>query len=112
MACHLGLILGRPTIGCGKSLLCGKYEKPGTQKGDYTPVEHKGIKIGVALRTRTNTKEIFVSVGHKITIQDATRLTTIVSPKYRVPEPIRQADQLAAEYKNARSHNRKKLHLN
>ena len=99
IACHLGLILNRPTIGCAKSLLCGSYLKPGPDKGDYTFVEYKGNRLGVALRTRAHTKEIFVSVGHKITLEIAIRLTMCVSPKFRVPEPTRQADRIAAGYK-------------
>ena len=99
IACHLGLVLSHPTIGCAKSLLCGRYRKPGSQKGNYTFVKHKEENIGVALRTRTNTKEIFVSLGHKISIKKSIELTLSVSPKFRIPEPTRQADRLAAEYK-------------
>ena len=102
IACHLGLTLDVPTVGCAKSLLCGSYPEPGPEKGDYSFVEHKNDRIGVALRTRTRTKEIFVSVGHKISIENAIELTLSISPKYRIPEPTRHADRLAGEYKRNR----------
>ena len=54
LASHLGLILDKPTIGCAKSRLWGRYEEPGQEQGAYTHLVDKGEVIGVAVRTRTN----------------------------------------------------------
>src|SRR5215213_77746 len=55
IASHLGLWLERPTIGCGKTLLTGRYRDLPQEKGSMAPLIHRGETIGVALRTRTGT---------------------------------------------------------
>ncbi len=99
IACHLGLITQIPSIGCAKSLLCGTYTEVGEDKGDMCFVKHKGKRIGAALRSRSNIKEIFVSAGHKISLEKAVEFVMAVTTKYRIPEPARLADKFAAEYK-------------
>jgi len=66
IATHLGLFLNRPTIGCAKSRLSGKYTSVGEEKGDYTPLKEGEEVLGVVLRTRKGVKPIFLSPGHKI----------------------------------------------
>lgn len=99
IASHLGVELDVPTIGCAKSLLCGAYDPPSAAKGYYTPVHHNGELIGAALRSRARTREIFISIGHKISLAKAVELTLAMTPKYRLPEPIRIADRMAGEAK-------------
>lgn len=101
IASHLGVELDLPTIGCAKSLLCGSYDPPSTAKGCYTSVHHNRELIGVALRSRARTREIFISVGHKISLEKAVELTLAMTPKYRLPEPIRIADRMAGEAKRS-----------
>ncbi len=95
LACHLGLLLDCPTIGCAKSLLCGSYRQPPAMKGSYSPVRYRGRELGMALRTRENCKVIFVSSGHRIGLKRALELSLAVTGRYRVPEPTRLADILA-----------------
>lgn len=97
IASHLGLWLGMPTIGCAKTLLCGTYEPPGDQRGDQAVIWDHGDKIGRALRTRSKVKPVFVSPGHLCDVEQAVDLILAVTPKYRLPEPIRQAHNLANE---------------
>ncbi len=99
IACHLGLLLDRPAIGCGKSLLCGDYEVPGSAKGETTAIRHRGETIGRAVRTRDNVSEMFISIGHKVSLKRAVNLVLAVTGKYRIPEPTRQADIAAAKQK-------------
>lgn len=99
LACHLGLILDRPSVGCAKSLLCGDFDMPGSDKGEWSPVRDGDEEIGRAVRTRTNVKPIFVSVGHRVSLDAALEFALAVSPKYRIPEPTRRADRLAGEAK-------------
>jgi len=93
LASHLGLWLDRPTIGCAKSRLIGTFEPPAAEKGSHAPLMDGPDAIGAVLRTRTNVKPLFVSVGHKCTLDDAMEITLTCTPKYRLPEPTRLAHQ-------------------
>ncbi len=106
LAAHLGLFFDRPTIGCAKSRLIGIYEEPPLQKGAHTLLkDKKGTPstqyetIGAVLRTRTNVKPVFVSVGNKCLLKDAIEITLACAVKYRLPEPTRLAHQLVSELK-------------
>jgi deoxyribonuclease V len=94
LASHLGLFLNLPTIGCAKSVLVGCYSEPSPEKGSYSPLIYREKKVGVALRSRSNVKPIFISCGHKIGLQDAVRLVLHTCQRYRIPEPLRIAHQL------------------
>ena len=95
LASHLGLILDVPTIGCAKSRLCGEYTQPDEQKGAYTHIVDNNEIIGVALRTRTNVSVVYVSIGHKISLRSARKLTLACCPTYRLPETTRYAHKAA-----------------
>src|SRR3954466_10509134 len=95
IASHMGLWLHRPTIGCGKTLLCGRYTDPGEEKGSVAPLIDRGEPIGVALRTRTGKNPMFISPGHLADIATAAEMVLRCSPKYRLPEPIRLAHKAA-----------------
>jgi deoxyribonuclease V len=98
IASHMGLWLQRPTIGCGKTLLCGRYQGLGEEKGSAAPLVDRGETIGVALRTRTAKNPMFISPGHLADIPTATELVLRCSPKYRLPEPIRMAHNAAGDF--------------
>lgn len=98
IASHMGLWLQKPTIGCGKTLLCGRYEGLAEAKGSLAPLVDKGETIGVALRTRTGKNPIFVSPGHLADIASAAEMVLRCSPKYRLPEPIRLAHTAAGRF--------------
>lgn len=96
LASHIGLILDLPSIGCAKKMLCGDYNEPLSSRGSYTYLIEEGEVIGAALRTKDNTRPIFVSVGHKVSLTSAIELTLSVS-KFRVPEPTRLAHNYLEE---------------
>lgn len=96
IACHIGLFLGVPTIGCAKSLLVGQHAALPAEKGAWMPLLDHGEVIGAALRTRTNVKPIFVSVGHRAALDDARALVLACTTRYRLPEPTRAAHKAAA----------------
>jgi deoxyribonuclease V len=85
IASHVGLIIERPTLGCAKSVLVGKYEEPEMTRGAWTAMIDKGETIGAALRTKTNVQPIFVSVGHLIDLAGAIDLTLQCDGGYRQP---------------------------
>ena len=95
LACHLGLLLDRPTIGCAKGLLCGVAGELGPARGDAAPVVLAGERVGVALRTRAAVKPLYVSVGHGLSLAAAVRWTLACAGRYRLPEPVRRAHALA-----------------
>jgi len=94
LACHLGVILDAPAIGVAKSPPHLPVEAPGTARGEWTPITASGETVGCALRTQDGVKPVYVSVGHRRTLASARELVLELAPKYRIPEPIRSADQL------------------
>jgi deoxyribonuclease V len=97
MATHVGLVTDKPSIGCAKSLLYGKYEEPGNAKGQHSSlVTDSGETIGAVVRTRDGVQPVFVSIGHKIDLDKAIEIVLGCSLKYRIPEPLRLAHKLAA----------------
>lgn len=95
IAAHLGLILSIPSIGVGKSLLCGKYDMPGLNKGDRSDLIHRKEKIGTVLRTKANTNPLFISPGHLISHETANKMVLNCMGKYRLPEPTHIADKFS-----------------
>lgn len=98
IASHMGLWLDKPAVGCGKSYLIGEYLEPGPEKGSYTRLYDRGELIGVVLRTRANVKPVYVSVGHRATLDTARELTLRCTTRYKLPEPVRAAHRAAGEF--------------
>ena len=95
LACHLGVTLDVPSIGCGKTRLLGAYEEPAPARGSWTPLEDAGETVGAALRTRTGARVVYVSVGHRISLAAAVEAVLAGAPRFRLPEPQRLADRLS-----------------
>ena len=96
IACHLGLLLDIPTVGVGKTRLVGEHEEPGPSRGDWTPLTDKGETLGAVLRTRAGVKPLFISGGHRVSLESAVRLTLACVTRYRLPETTRAAHRLAS----------------
>ncbi len=94
LAAHLGLLLNAPSVGCAKSRLVGTYGEPGRLRGAWSPLRFRGETVGAVLRTRTSVHPLYVSPGHLVDLRSAIRWVLAVSPRFRVPEPIRQAERL------------------
>ena len=97
LACHLGLWLQVPSIGCAKSRLIGTHRAPGKKPGSRTPLRDGTDVIGRVVRTKLNVKPLYVSAGHMIDIASATRLVLQSCQGYRLPEPTRRAHLLVNE---------------
>lgn len=95
LATHLGILLDMPSVGCAKSLLCGRYREPGEQKGNWTPLVDDDEVIGAVVRTRDGVQPVFVSVGHRVDLETAVALVLSCATRYRLPEPTRWAHQVA-----------------
>jgi deoxyribonuclease V len=99
LASHIGVLVNKPTLGCAKSRLTGDFDEPGRRKGSFSPLTDGDEIIGAVLRTRTDVKPVFVSMGHKCTLQDAIKIVLKCTTRYRLPEPSRLAHQLVSRIK-------------
>ncbi|OXB81056.1 UNVERIFIED_CONTAM: hypothetical protein H355_004986 [Colinus virginianus] len=109
VACHLGVLTDLPCVGVAKNLLqvdglvkdeLHKEQIRSLQKkGDTFPlIGASGAILGMALRgCNKSSKPLYVSVGHRICLETAVRLVQSCC-KYRIPEPIRQADIRSRAY--------------
>lgn len=93
LACHVGVLAGRPAIGCAKSRLIGDYEEPGPRRGEWSTLRDGRETLGAVLRTRDGVRPVFVSVGHRADLPSALDLVRQCALRYRLPEPTRWADQ-------------------
>ena len=99
LASHMGVTLDVPTLGVAKSRLIGTYDEPATLAGSSSPLWDDQEQIGVVLRTRDNVRPLFLSIGHRIDLDSAVRLSMACVTRYRIPEPTRQADIEVAKLK-------------
>ena len=93
LACYIGVIIKKPTIGVAKSLLCGHIIND-----NY--IEYNGEILGYRIKNM-NKKDIYVSIGHKIKLATAVHIVQdLVKDNERLPEPLRLADINSKKYKN------------
>jgi deoxyribonuclease V len=95
IASHLGVLLDMPTIGCAKSILCGNADEPANQVGAWSPLIDRAELIGAAVRTREGIKPIYISVGHRVSLERAIDLALQCCTRYRLPETTRYAHRVA-----------------
>ncbi len=95
-ACHLGLWVDLPSVGVAKTRLIGAHGDVPEGRGEWCPLTHEGEVIGAVLRTRQGVKPIYVSIGHRVSLESAVDLVMRCTPRYRLPETTRQADRLAS----------------
>ncbi len=93
MACHFGLLVNIPAVGCAKSLLCGEMESM-APAGDWYPIRDGEEVIGAALFTQQNARPVYVSIGHRVDLPSALELVRRCVRKHRIPEPLRLAHAL------------------
>jgi deoxyribonuclease V len=101
IACHLGIIFDRPTIGCAKSLLVGEHQEPGRKAGAISPLLLGGERVGIVLRTRDYVRPIYVTIGHRVSLDSAVNLVRRCLDGYRIPKPTREADRYVRELRRA-----------
>ena len=97
IASHLGVLIDKPTIGVAKSRLLGTHDELPLEKGAWVSLMDKGERIGAVLRSRTGTRPLYVSAGHRISLETAINHVLQCTPKYRLPETTRLADRLASK---------------
>ena len=96
LACHLGVLTDIPSIGVAKSRLIGEHGELPEMKGSWVPLRDDGEVIGSVLRTRAGVKPLYVSIGHRVSLETAIAYVLRCTPKYRLPETTRLAHKLAS----------------
>ncbi|MEV0122603.1 endonuclease V [Streptomyces sp. NPDC050703] len=94
LASHLGVLTGLPTMGVAKNPFTFTHEDPAAPRGSASPLLDGAEEVGRALRTREGVKPVFVSAGHRVTLDQACAHTLNLTPRYRLPESTRRADAL------------------
>jgi deoxyribonuclease V len=93
LACHVGLWLGLPTVGCAKSRLVGEAREPASRRGSYRTIRLRGEPVGRLVRTRDSVKPLWISPGHLCDLPGAMRIVLRCGGGHRLPEPTRIADR-------------------
>lgn len=97
IAAHLGVWLDLPVIGAAKSRLVGRHDEVPAVRGAWRPLEDRGERIGAVLRTRASAKPLYVSIGHRVSLESTIDYVLACAPRYRLPETTRAAHALASE---------------
>jgi len=101
IACHIGILFDKPTIGCAKSRLVGEHQDPDRRAGSTSPLMLEGERLGVALRTRDNVRPIYVTTGHRVSLDTAVGLVKQCLDGFRIPKPTREADHYVRDLRRA-----------
>lgn len=94
LACHAGILLDLPTVGCAKSRLTGTHDEPDFLKGSAAPLMDDGEIIGSVLRTRDGVKPLYVSIGHGVNLRQCEKIVLTLCTRYRLPDIARRAHNL------------------
>jgi deoxyribonuclease V len=101
IACHIGILFDKPTIGCAKSRLVGEHQEPGAVAGSTTPLMLESERIGEVLRTRDHVRPIYVTTGHRVSLDSAVGLVRQCVDGFRIPKPTREADHYVRDLRRA-----------
>ena len=96
IACHIGVLLDVPVIGCAKSVLVGKHGPLGRARGSWVELIDEGEVVGAAVRTRDGVTPVYASIGHMVDLAAAIEWTLACATRFRLPEPARLAHQAAS----------------
>jgi len=99
LACHVGLWVDMPVIGVAKSRLCGQYGQVPAHRGGRAELMLDGRAVGAVVRTRDNVRPLFISVGNRVTLDEAVAWTLRAGRGFRLPQPTRLADMLVSQLK-------------
>ena len=101
IACHIGILFDKPTIGCAKSRLVGEHQEPGERAGATAPLMLEGERLGVVVRTRDGVRPIYVTTGHRVSLDSAVGLVKQCLDGFRIPKPTREADHYVRDLRRA-----------
>ncbi len=89
IASQLGVELGQATIGVAKTRLLGEEDEAGN-------IRAGNEILGVELRPKEHTKPLYISVGHKVSLETAVSIVQkLIKQPHKLPEPLHLAHRLA-----------------
>ena len=92
LASYVGITIDKPTIGVAKNLLCRSI-----LENNYIEFN----KTILVYRLNNNIKDIYISIGHKISLETAIDIVKQLIKKFHfIPEPLRIADTNSKKYSN------------
>jgi len=94
-------VLEIATIGVAKSRLVGQGPEPAPEAGAASPLIYQGRMVGLILRTQKDKKPLYLSPGFRITLEESREITLGCIARYRIPLPLRRADQLTRHLRAA-----------
>ena len=97
IATHVGLLLGIPSVGVAKRILAGGMGEPGPARGGISPIWDRGEIVGMAVRTKSGSRPVYVSPGHATDLETAVGAVLTTTTSSRIPAPIREAHRLSRE---------------
>jgi len=103
LACHLGVVLELPTVGCAKSRLCGDHEPFVWERGNHRPLKLNGLTVGSVFCSRSGVKPIYISPGHLADVDSSRELIAACRGRFRIPEPLRLAHLTATRLRRERT---------
>lgn len=104
LASHMGLLLDIPSIGCAKSRLVGTHDSPDPSAGHHVPLLYLNRRVSAVLRTRDRVRPVYISPGHRLSINTAIDIVLHCCDGRRIPKPTREADQYVAAVKQQTTH--------
>ncbi|HDH27928.1 MAG TPA: endonuclease V [Euryarchaeota archaeon] len=99
LASHVGVLLDIPTIGVAKNILVGDHTAPEVV-GEVSEIIYNKRQVGFAVKTRKGSKPIFISPGHKVSLESSFLIVKNCLRGHRLPEPLRLAHTLSNQAKN------------
>lgn len=93
-ASHLGLVIGKPTIGVAKGRLFGEVESA-KAGDDVVFLKNKGETVGAMVKTKSGCKPVYVSVGNMVSLETAIKIVKHCARYNRIPEPMVKAHKIA-----------------
>ena len=101
IACHLGVLLDKPTVGCAKSILVGEAGELALPAGSTMPLIDKNETVGTVLRTRASVRPIYVTIGHRVSLESAVAIVRQCLDGFRIPKPTREVDHYVRDLRRA-----------
>jgi deoxyribonuclease V len=98
-ASHIGVMADLPTIGVAKNILCGSWKADPISVGEWSPINFSNRVIGAYYLSQNQNKPIIISIGHRISLETAIKVTKTCIKGHRLPEPTFFAHQVANDEK-------------
>ncbi|NHI91340.1 MAG: endonuclease V [Candidatus Lokiarchaeota archaeon] len=100
LASHIGYLLDIPTVGIASNYLVGTYEQKLLEKGENIKIFDGNKLIGFVYQSQSRVKPIYISVGHKISLTTALKMTAKLIINDKFPIPLLEAHNLANQIKS------------